>query len=193
MWHNQAVRAVFQGILSEEPLKLPTVIMSGKGRRRSNATLQLPALHWPWSFDKPITLSVRETGLKTPDLLLQHLPRNSFDDDPWFASSDQLPPYVASTPHGFSKHVLLPSFYQGKHLIFIMVNIAFGWSAGDIISSIHIIIKVCEAFKEAGGAASRYEESTTFLEGFKVTLSKLHFTAIPTWNTQRKSPSSSKW
>ena len=49
----------------------------------------------------------------------------------------------------------------------------FGWSAGDLVNSIRIIIKICEAFKEAGGATSRYEESTAFLEGFKVTLSKL--------------------
>ena len=56
-----------------------------------------------------------------------------------------------------------------------MVTPAFGWSAGDIISSIRIIIKICEAFKEAGGATSRYEECTAFLEGFRVTLSKLDF------------------
>lgn len=49
----------------------------------------------------------------------------------------------------------------------------FGWSAGDVVNSIHIIIKICEAFKEAGGAASRYEESLAFLEGLKATLSKV--------------------
>lgn len=49
----------------------------------------------------------------------------------------------------------------------------FGWSAGDIVHSIHIIVKIYEAFKEAGGATSRYAETTAFLEGFKVTLSKL--------------------
>lgn len=55
-----------------------------------------------------------------------------------------------------------------------MVTPMFGWSAGDIVNSIHILIKICEAFKEAGGATSRYEESTAFLEGFKATLSKLN-------------------
>lgn len=54
-----------------------------------------------------------------------------------------------------------------------MVTPVFGWSAGDLVNSIHIIIKICEAFKEAGGATSRYEENMAFLEGFKATLSKL--------------------
>lgn len=49
----------------------------------------------------------------------------------------------------------------------------FGWSAGDIVVSIHILVKICEAFKEAGGASSRFEESRGFLEGFKAILSKL--------------------
>lgn len=54
-----------------------------------------------------------------------------------------------------------------------MVTPMFGWSAGDVVVSIRIIIKICEAFNEAGGSTSRYAESTAFLEGFKVTLSKL--------------------
>lgn len=54
-----------------------------------------------------------------------------------------------------------------------MATPVFGWSAGDIVSSIRIIIKICEAFKEADGAASRCQESTAFLEGLKITLSKL--------------------
>lgn len=54
-----------------------------------------------------------------------------------------------------------------------MVTPLFGWSAGDVVTSIHIIVKIYEAFKEAGGAISRYEESTAFLQSFKMTLSKL--------------------
>ena len=54
-----------------------------------------------------------------------------------------------------------------------MVTPAFGWSAGDIVNSIYLIIKICEAFKEAGGATSRYEENMVFLEGFRVILTKL--------------------
>lgn len=54
-----------------------------------------------------------------------------------------------------------------------MVTPVFGWSAGDIVLSIHIIIKMCKAFKEADDATSQYEESTAFLEGFKITLSTL--------------------
>lgn len=52
-----------------------------------------------------------------------------------------------------------------------MVVPAFGWSAGDILNSIIIITKICEAFRENGGAASKYAETTSFLEGFKATLS----------------------
>lgn len=54
-----------------------------------------------------------------------------------------------------------------------MVTPAFGWSAGDIVNSIYLIIKICEAFKEAGGATSRYEDNAVFLEGFRATLTKL--------------------
>lgn len=54
-----------------------------------------------------------------------------------------------------------------------MVTPMFGWSAGDIVNSIRIILVIYEAFKEAGGATSRYEEITAFLEGFRITLSKL--------------------
>ena len=47
-----------------------------------------------------------------------------------------------------------------------MVVPAFGWSAGDIVKSIQIVVKVCEAFKEAGGATTSYAETTAFLESF---------------------------
>ena len=42
---------------------------------------------------------------------------------------------VVISPHIRSKEALLPSFYQVQHLTFIMVNPAFGWSAGDIVRS----------------------------------------------------------
>lgn len=38
------------------------------------------------------------------------------------------------------------------------------------MQSIIIITKICEAFRENGGATSKYAEATSFLEGFKSTL-----------------------
>lgn len=52
-----------------------------------------------------------------------------------------------------------------------MVVPAFGWSAGDIVQSIRIIIKICDAFKESGHASTKYTDSTAFLQGFQSTLS----------------------
>ena len=51
-----------------------------------------------------------------------------------------------------------------------MMAPAFGWSAGDIVQSIVIITKICKAFQENGGAASKYAEATAFLECLKSTL-----------------------
>lgn len=59
-----------------------------------------------------------------------------------------------------------------------MVAPVFGWSAGDIVQSIIIITKICEAFRENGGAASKYAEATSFLECFKSTLSLIKDYAI---------------
>ena len=54
-----------------------------------------------------------------------------------------------------------------------MVAPLFGWSAGDIVQSIKIINKICDAFKESGHASIKYAESTAFLEGFKSILSHI--------------------
>lgn len=51
-----------------------------------------------------------------------------------------------------------------------MVTPTFGWSAGDIATSIKIIIRISEAFKEAGGAVSQFAETTAFLDAFVATL-----------------------
>ncbi|KAF2492873.1 hypothetical protein BU16DRAFT_583936 [Lophium mytilinum] len=51
--------------------------------------------------------------------------------------------------------------------------VAFGWSAGDIVAGIRVTVKICEAFKESGGAASKYKQTVDFLDGFKLTLEHL--------------------
>jgi hypothetical protein len=50
---------------------------------------------------------------------------------------------------------------------------AFGWSVGDIVASIRIAADVAKAFKETGGASSRYKQSQDFLTGFRITLEHL--------------------
>lgn len=54
-----------------------------------------------------------------------------------------------------------------------MVVPAFGWLAGDIVTSIKIIIRISEAFTEAGGAASQFVETTAFLNAFGSTLERI--------------------
>lgn len=51
-----------------------------------------------------------------------------------------------------------------------MVAPALGWSAGEIVTSIKIIIRISKAFKEAGGAVSQFAETTAFLAAFEATL-----------------------
>ncbi len=66
---------------------------------------------------------------------------------------------------------LNPSIYgQSRRSIPTMVAPAFGWSAGDIVTSIKILIRISEAFKDAGGAVSQFAETTAFLDTFEVTL-----------------------
>ena len=42
----------------------------------------------------------------------------------------------------------------------------FGWSAGDIVVSIKILIHMGEAFREIGGAKDQYAETSTWLDSF---------------------------
>ncbi|KAH7411700.1 hypothetical protein DE146DRAFT_732124, partial [Phaeosphaeria sp. MPI-PUGE-AT-0046c] len=51
-----------------------------------------------------------------------------------------------------------------------MLPVGFGWSAGDIVKSIEILSTVVKAFKDAGGAASRFKEEVDFLESILKTL-----------------------
>lgn len=50
---------------------------------------------------------------------------------------------------------------------------AFGWSVGDLVSALSVVLKVHEALKDAGGAADSYQESVSFLESLSLTLSML--------------------
>jgi hypothetical protein len=51
--------------------------------------------------------------------------------------------------------------------------IPFGWSAGDLINGINVIVRVAEAFKETGRAASKYQAHHDFAVGLKKTFASL--------------------
>ncbi|KAB8296727.1 hypothetical protein EYC80_002147 [Monilinia laxa] len=50
----------------------------------------------------------------------------------------------------------------------------FGWSAGDLVSAISVIVEVSKALKDAGGAKEDYRECVAFLESLIVTLQLLY-------------------
>lgn len=50
---------------------------------------------------------------------------------------------------------------------------SFGWSVGDIVASITLLVKIGGALKETGGASSDYQESIEFLFGLEITLQNL--------------------
>jgi hypothetical protein len=54
-----------------------------------------------------------------------------------------------------------------------MVAPAFGFSVGDFVAGIEILIKVGYAFKETGGAASKYVEEVAFLNALTSTILRL--------------------
>jgi hypothetical protein len=47
-----------------------------------------------------------------------------------------------------------------------MVVPLFGWSAGDLVTSIKILCAVAGAFKDTTGAKSQYTDTATWLESF---------------------------
>lgn len=49
----------------------------------------------------------------------------------------------------------------------------FGWSVGDIVASVKLIVKISDALKEAHGAKLDYQESIDFLFGLETTLQNL--------------------
>ena len=48
---------------------------------------------------------------------------------------------------------------------------SFGWSVGDIVSAVNILVKVGKALKESGGAATEYQEAVKLHESVSKTLS----------------------
>ncbi|OCL07816.1 hypothetical protein AOQ84DRAFT_377343 [Glonium stellatum] len=51
--------------------------------------------------------------------------------------------------------------------------VPFGFSAGDIVIAIQLLIKIYKSLKEAGGAASEYHDVSRFLRGLILTLQHL--------------------
>jgi hypothetical protein len=54
-----------------------------------------------------------------------------------------------------------------------MVAPTFGFSVGDFIAGGQLLVKVISAFKEAGGASSKYASEVPFLNRLKSTLDHL--------------------
>jgi hypothetical protein len=54
-----------------------------------------------------------------------------------------------------------------------MVVPLFGWSAGDLVTSIKILHSIAGAFKEASGASSQYKETASWLESFASDLERM--------------------
>ncbi|TVY49065.1 hypothetical protein LOCC1_G001366 [Lachnellula occidentalis] len=53
----------------------------------------------------------------------------------------------------------------------------FGWSVGDLVASLQLVVKIAGALKETGGAKSDYQESIDFLFGLETTLQNLRSVA----------------
>jgi rubrerythrin len=64
---------------------------------------------------------------------------------------------------------------------------AFGWSAGDILSAINFIIEIANALDEVDGAAKQFREASVFLRDLNTTLKPLQtFTVLDTKPTYKK-------
>ncbi|KAH9213226.1 hypothetical protein DL95DRAFT_447242 [Leptodontidium sp. 2 PMI_412] len=73
-----------------------------------------------------------------------------------------------------------------------MVTPAFGFSVGDFIAGGQLLIEVINAFKEAGGASSKYASEVSFLNGLKSTLDHLEQFVSSTSQSNQLSPVISK-
>jgi hypothetical protein len=64
---------------------------------------------------------------------------------------------------------------------------AFGWSAGDILSAINFIIEIANALDEVDGTAKQFREASVFLRDLNTTLKPLQtFTVLDTKPTYEK-------
>lgn len=52
-------------------------------------------------------------------------------------------------------------------------KMSFGWSAGDVIAAINLLVKVAGALQEAGGASAEYQDAVGFLSTLRTTLEHL--------------------
>ena len=57
----------------------------------------------------------------------------------------------------------------------------FGWSAGDLVRAIELIVTITGALRDSGGASEEFQESVQFLCGLELTLQNLRtiFAALP--------------
>lgn len=59
-------------------------------------------------------------------------------------------------------------------------TMSFGWSAGDIVSAITLLLKIGAALQDAGGASSEYRDAVGFLKTLQTTLEHLKaFSSTP--------------
>lgn len=63
------------------------------------------------------------------------------------------------------------SHLSGRDVIYHSFNMSFGWSAGDIATTISTLITVVNALKDSGGSRSEFQASVQFLESVERTLS----------------------
>lgn len=66
----------------------------------------------------------------------------------------------------------------------MVVPAYFGWSSGDIALTIKLLLKLREAFSKTTGASAQFAEAASFLEGFKVTLTRLQAYVATSSNTE---------
>ncbi|KFY46507.1 hypothetical protein V495_02433 [Pseudogymnoascus sp. VKM F-4514 (FW-929)] len=51
---------------------------------------------------------------------------------------------------------------------------SFGWSVGDLIAGLEVAIRIANALQDAGGAAEKYRQTTTYLLSLSTVLHQLH-------------------
>lgn len=61
-----------------------------------------------------------------------------------------------------------------QKIISTMVIPLFGWSAGDVVTSINILKAVAAAFKKATGAEKQYSETSSWLDSFASDLKRIN-------------------
>jgi len=70
-----------------------------------------------------------------------------------------------------STHQHLPTlFWLSNAAATANMVVPFGFSVGDIIAGTSTLIQCFQAFQATGGAADKYEEAVTILNGMKITL-----------------------